>query len=118
MENRLKELRESKGMSQKTLGHFLQISQQSVSRMEHNIHIASIDTIIRTATFFHVTSDYLLGLSDKKRHVSHSPHAKKLEQYHEYLFPFDLLTGYQQEITKHLIHILQKIQEEIPFDSK
>ena len=115
MENRLKELRESKGMSQKTLGHFLQISQQSVSRMEHNIHIASIDTIIRTATFFHVTSDYLL---DKKRHVSHSPHTKKLEQYHEYLFLFDLLTSYQQEITKHLLHILQKTQDEIPFDSE
>lgn len=112
MTNRLKELRKSKKMSQKTLGAFLHISQQSVSRMEHNIHIASIHTIIRTANFFHVTSDYLLGLSNQKENIpSHSPLSSKLEQYHEYLFSFKLLTTQQQEITKNFIHALQQIQD-------
>ena len=62
--NRLKILREEKGLLQEEVGKFLGISGRSISNYENGNRDMSPDTIIKLADFFGVSTDYLLGKSD------------------------------------------------------
>jgi transcriptional regulator with XRE-family HTH domain len=63
---RLKVLRESNNLTQVQLAKKLNVSKQSVSNWENNNILPSIDVLIRTAQFFQVSTDYMLGLTDRK----------------------------------------------------
>ena len=62
--NRLKILREEKGLLQEEVGKFLGISGRSISNYENGNRDMSPDTIIKLADFFGVSTDYLLGKSE------------------------------------------------------
>lgn len=61
---RLKELREERGLSQRGLAKELDVSQPAIARWENNLQTPNIDIAILVAKYFKVTSDYLLGLED------------------------------------------------------
>ena len=61
--NRLKELRETRGMKQIELASLLCVEQQTISRYESGVRDMSPDTIARICAIFKCTSDFLLGLS-------------------------------------------------------
>lgn len=61
---RLKELREEKGISQRILANHLKYSQAAIARWESNLQTPNIDVLIACAKYFGVTSDYLIGLED------------------------------------------------------
>lgn len=61
---RLKELREEKELSQRSLAKELGVSQAAIARWEANIQTPNIDVAIMIAKYFGVTTDYLLGLED------------------------------------------------------
>ena len=61
---RLKELRESKGISQQQLANKLRYTQVCISRWESSNRQPNLDDVIIVAMFFNVTTDYLLGLTD------------------------------------------------------
>lgn len=61
---RLKQLREEKGYNQEYVAEYLGVKQQTYSRYENNVTEPDINTIIKLATLFDVSSDYLLGLSE------------------------------------------------------
>ena len=63
---RIKELRTARNLSQVQLAEALFVTKQSVSNWENNNICPSIDIIVRTAKFFSVTTDYILGLDDRK----------------------------------------------------
>ncbi len=69
MENRIRELRKSKGMNQDTLASFVGVSQQTISKIERDMNSMSIDILVQIAKHFNVTTDYLLGISDEKRNL-------------------------------------------------
>ena len=62
--SRLKELRESKGLSQKTLSECLKISKSSVNMYEHGEREPSFELLEAIADFFNCDMNYLLGKSD------------------------------------------------------
>ena len=62
---RLKELRIEHGMTQQYLASLLNIKQQSYTRYEYGTGEPSLDTLIKLAHIFGVTTDYLLGVSDE-----------------------------------------------------
>lgn len=62
---RLKELRIEDGLSQAELAYKTGLSQSAISAWEQGSRVPSAEAIIVLAKFFHITSDYLLGLSDK-----------------------------------------------------
>ena len=64
--NRIKQLREEKKITQEELAFELDISQQRISKIERNLTPMNEELITRSAKYFGVTSDYLLGLSDIK----------------------------------------------------
>lgn len=57
---RLKELRESKRLSQQRLAMDLNMSQNTISRYETGAHEPGITELIKIADYFHVSVDYLL----------------------------------------------------------
>ena len=63
---RLKELREANRLSQVQLAKELNISKQSISNWENNNILPSIDVLIKVIQYFRVSSDYILGLTERK----------------------------------------------------
>jgi len=61
---RLKELREEKGLSQTQIADAIGIRQQTISQYEKGITQPDIQTIKKLCDFFDVSADYLLGFKD------------------------------------------------------
>lgn len=51
-------------LSQSQFGKILSVSQDTVSLWEKGKSVPTTETVIALAKFFHVSSDYILGLSD------------------------------------------------------
>lgn len=64
--DRIRELRNSHKMSQVDLAKQLHVSKQTISNWENNNVPPSIDTLIRIATFFDVSTDYLLEFNHQR----------------------------------------------------
>lgn len=64
--NRLKELRENRGMKQSELGKLLNVRDSAISKYEAGKIPLTADTIIKLSEIFSVTADYLLGLTDRR----------------------------------------------------
>lgn len=69
---RLKELRESRHLSQQRLAIDLNVSQATISKYELGQADPDIPTIVQLAEYFHVSADYLLEISDSKQNISDS----------------------------------------------
>ncbi len=63
---RIKKLRLSLNMTQVELAEAIQSSIKSIQRFEHNRSFPDVHNLVRLATFFNVTTDYLLGLYDSQ----------------------------------------------------
>ena len=63
---RVKNLREDADLNQTELGKRVSMTQRKISYMECGKCEPSIDDIITLCRYFGVSSDYLLGLSDKQ----------------------------------------------------
>lgn len=62
----LKELRTSHGLTQKELGDKVGLSKAVVSKYENALGYPTFDVLIHIASFFNVTTDYLLGVDGRK----------------------------------------------------
>lgn len=63
--SRLKKLRVSKGISQKELGKFLNVTQNAVFNWENKKTEPPINTIEQIATYFNVAPSYLMGWEEE-----------------------------------------------------
>lgn len=66
MPNRIQELREEMHMTQVRLSIELGVSQETVCAYEKGKHYPSVAMLIRLSQIFHVSCDYILGLSDTR----------------------------------------------------
>lgn len=64
---RMRELREDNDLSQGEVGKLLNKSQQGYSHIENGRAELRIDDLIILCRFYHVSADYMIGLSDKER---------------------------------------------------
>lgn len=63
----LKELRQSAGLTQKQLAEKLWLSKATVSYYEQSLRYPSPEILVKLSNVFHVSTDYLLGIEDKKQ---------------------------------------------------
>ncbi len=63
---RLRDLREDLDLTQKELAEFLHIKQNTYSQYENGQRQLPIDVLIKLAKYYKVSTDYILGLTDKK----------------------------------------------------
>ena len=61
----LKKLRNAYRISQKDFAELLYVSKQTVSNWENGNIAPSVEMSMKIADFFHVSTDYLLGLDDR-----------------------------------------------------
>ncbi len=101
---RLKELREQLRLNQEGLAVKLNVSQSTISAYEVGERMPDLETLIAIADFFHVSLDYLAGLSDVKQQIRQSDlTADELE----YLYTYRQLSNTDKEKVKSYIDGLQ-----------
>lgn len=66
----LSQLRRERGISQKKAATDLGISQALLSHYEKGIRECGLDFVIRCSKYYGVTTDYLLGVSDRRNGMS------------------------------------------------
>ncbi len=64
---RLKELREDNDLTQEAVAKFLNIKQNTYCQYENGQRQLPLDCLIDLAKFYKTTTDYILGLTDKKQ---------------------------------------------------
>ena len=67
MYKRIRDLREDADLLQKDIAAYLQCTQVSYSHYELGKRDIPTDVLISLATFYHTSTDYLLGLTDVKK---------------------------------------------------
>lgn len=77
LEKKLKEARQSKGITQAELADALGITQQGVARWESGKSKPNVETLITLADFFEMSTDSLLG-RDGKKNLFFNDEEKKL----------------------------------------
>ena len=63
---RLRALRKEKGLTQEQLAARLGVTKSVVSAYENSLRYPSYDILIRIASIFHVSTDYLLGVREER----------------------------------------------------
>ena len=112
MENRIRELRKSKGMNQDTLASFVGVSQQTISKIERDINSMSIDILVQIAKHFNVTTDYLLGISDEKRNLHlENRMSRRLEENYNLVVEYEDLDEYNRKVAVRMVEVLRSLQE-------
>lgn len=61
---RLKELREERNIKQTNIAKVLQIRQNTYSQYENGQRQLPVDILIQLAEFYHVSTDFILGLTE------------------------------------------------------
>ena len=63
---RLKDLREDADLTQAALADYLHIKQNTYSQYENGQRQLPLEVLILLARFYHTSTDYILGLTDKR----------------------------------------------------
>lgn len=64
LKDRVYQLRKRAGLSQKELGEVVGLTSKSISTIESGFRSTTIDKLVILAEYFHVSTDYLLGITD------------------------------------------------------
>ena len=67
LNERIKELREARGITQVELAKALFVSKQSVSNWENDNILPSVDMLVKIADYFGVSTDYMLSRENETR---------------------------------------------------
>ena len=91
--NTIKKLRHEKGLTQAELASLMQIDQTTVSKWELGKALPDTALLVRLASFFDVSTDYLLGIStlyypDKIKNEAPLEEKKLIENFRK--LPSDL----------------------------
>ncbi len=70
--DRLKEIREEKGLKQKDIAKILNITQVQYSRYETGMRLMPIDKLSRLAEYYNTSIDYLLYKTDERKPYANS----------------------------------------------
>lgn len=111
---RLKELRQSCGLTQKQVAHMLHITRSAYAQYESGTHQPSLDVMERLADFYHVNLEYICGRSD------YSPSLIFLQNHHKELIDaISNLNEIDLHVFLYLFHRIQQkeinLQEVSPF---
>ena len=67
--NRLRDLREDADMNQTQVAKFLGMSQTGYSKYETEENDIPTQVLINLAKFYHTSTDYILGVSDRREPI-------------------------------------------------
>lgn len=109
--NRLKSLREERGLFQSDIAKVLGISVAAVGFYENEKRDMSPDTILKLAEYFNVTTDYLLGKTDLRQPISQEAFEKNLLSS-KFAEKYNKLTKEQRKTIDSLFEVWEKENRE------
>lgn len=119
MESRIKQLREKRGLIQEILAAELGITQQMLSKYERDVTLIKVDILKEIATYFNVTTDYLLGVSDVKRDLQRQMKMNEtLDEYYDLIEIYKDLDSYDKEMIWSIMQTVKKVGEKRKKDNK
>lgn len=119
MESRIKQLREKRGLIQEILAAELGINQQMLSKYERDVTLIKVDILKKIATYFNVTTDYLLGVSDVKRDLQRQMKMNEtLDEYYDLIEIYKDLDSYDKEMIWSIMQTVKKVGEKRKKDNK
>lgn len=77
MNNRLRELRQEKKLTLRELSDKINMSYSNIAMIERGERNFTSDNLLLISTFFNVSADYLLGISDIRKPSSDPAKAKE-----------------------------------------
>jgi len=110
---RLKTLRNEAQITQQELAKLLNISKQTVSNYESGSREPSIDILISISTYFNVSVDYLIGVSETKNHGLTSVNSK-LEQLNAVMEKYSNVKDTERNVIELLSTLLDLILRHTP----
>lgn len=119
MESRIKQLREKRGLIQEILAAELGITQQMLSKYERDVTLIKVDILKKIATYFNVTTDYLLGVSDVKMDLQRQMKMNEtLDEYYDLIEIYKDLDSYDKEMIWSIMQTVKKVGEKRKKDNK
>lgn len=104
MENRVKELRVEKGITQLNLATYVACSQNTISKLELGTTDIRGGLIVAIADFFNVSTDYLLNHSNYRQTVESNIKMGNLKkEFDVFNCKYNLLDNSQREIIDMLV---------------
>ena len=76
----IKALRKSKHITQTELSEYLNVGQSTLANFENEKRMIPVDIIIKLATYFNVSTDYLLGISPTSTSFSEGVYYEQLTE--------------------------------------
>lgn len=115
--NRVKELRKERKLRQEELAGRINISQQTVSRIENGDNALAADILMSLANYFGVSIDYILYRSDSRREVEGQVEFNEIQERNYNLCRrYEQLNRKNQELIFNLTEELensQRVKEEL-----
>ena len=113
MQNRIRELREERGMNQDALAGLVGVSQQKISKVERNTESLGIDLLIEISDYFGVTTDYLLCLSDEKRGTAQDRRvSQKVDEHAALIAAYEALNEENRRMARKMMTVMKRLQDE------
>ena len=108
----MRELRCEKGLRQEDLAGAINVSQQTISRIENGMNSIPADILIHLSKYFRVSADYILKLSDARvTQECRVEVERKIEKGKEFFLAFEKLSRTNQELIGCLIRQLGEQQK-------
>ena len=112
MRNRIRELRKEYGLKQEELAARINVSQQTISRIENEENSLPADTLTDLAKFFDVSVDYILCLSDYRKTNEYIVEFNRtMEQNFQLCQLYSRLDDTKQELIMRLAEELANVSE-------
>lgn len=113
MQNRIRELREERGMNQDALAGLVGVSQQKISKVERNTESLGTDLLIEISDYFGVTTDYLLCLSDEKRGTAQDRRVRrKMDEHAALIAAYEALNEENRRMARKMMTVMKRLQDE------
>lgn len=113
MRGKLKELRESRHLTQTGMGARIGVTQQNISRYENDVSTMPVEMLLEAADFFNVTTDYILGRSEVKRNLQEQMQVSQaIEEYFDLVEMYQDLDERDREVVRSTILTMIKTKKE------
>ena len=108
----MRELRCEKGLRQEDLAGAINVSQQTISRIENGMNSIPADILIHLSKYFRVSADYILKLSVASvTQECRIEVERKIEKGKEFFLAFEKLSRTNQELIGCLMRQLGEQQK-------
>ena len=90
-----------------------------LSKYERDVTLIKVDILKKIATYFNVTTDYLLGVSDVKRDLQRQMKMNEtLDEYYDLIEIYKDLDSYDKEMIWSIMQTVKEVGEKRKKDNK